>query len=125
MKAYVEEETLDGDEAVTCTTCAKRTKSTRKLSLYRVPDVLVIHLKRFSYNSWRRSKVSSTIEVPNGTDLDVGAYCCPVSDDLSVKSTAYSLFAVSHHTGSLSGGHYTAVCRTDPEGWFQFNDSQV
>ena len=37
----------------------------------------------------------------------------------------YQLFGVAQHTGSLSGGHYTAVCRAEPDAWHQFNDSQV
>ena len=41
--------------------CAKRTPSTRKLRLYRLPEVLVVHLKRFSYTSYRRSKVAGKV----------------------------------------------------------------
>ena len=38
----------------------------------------------------------------------------------------YKLCGVTRHFGSLSGGHYTAVCR-DPNtnDWLEFNDSLV
>ena len=42
-----------------------------------------------------------------------------------MKSANYSLYAVSNHTGSTYGGHYTAYCK-HPIGkdWHSFNDSR-
>lgn len=37
----------------------------------------------------------------------------------------YILMAVSHHSGSLDGGHYTAQCRHSSGEWNNFNDSAV
>ena len=38
----------------------------------------------------------------------------------------YQLTAVSHHSGSLEGGHYTASGRSAADGsWYSFNDSSV
>lgn len=36
----------------------------------------------------------------------------------------YDLFAVVLHTGTLNGGHYTAIAKNN-EHWYEFNDSQV
>ena len=36
----------------------------------------------------------------------------------------YDLFAVVLHTGTLNGGHYTALAKNKDD-WFEFNDSQV
>jgi len=36
----------------------------------------------------------------------------------------YDLFAVVLHTGTLNGGHYTAVAKNNNT-WYEFNDSQV
>lgn len=38
----------------------------------------------------------------------------------------YDLFGVSQHSGSLNGGHYTAICKNllDQQ-WYNFNDSSV
>lgn len=38
----------------------------------------------------------------------------------------YDLFAVVLHTGTLNGGHYTAIIQNyiDKE-WYEFNDHQV
>jgi ubiquitin carboxyl-terminal hydrolase 2/21/ubiquitin carboxyl-terminal hydrolase 8 len=41
-------------------------------------------------------------------------------------SPVYQLVAVSHHTGSLEGGHYTATARSASDSqWYNFNDSHV
>lgn len=37
----------------------------------------------------------------------------------------YDLFAISQHYGSLGGGHYTATCEYEGQGWYAFNDSGV
>lgn len=38
----------------------------------------------------------------------------------------YDLYAVSHHQGSLIGGHYTAICQNPlNKCWYEFNDSSV
>ncbi len=38
----------------------------------------------------------------------------------------YALVAVSHHSGSLEGGHYTASARSAADGqWYAFNDASV
>ena len=37
----------------------------------------------------------------------------------------YDLFAISQHYGSLGGGHYTATCAYEGQGWYAFNDTGV
>ncbi|KAH0504265.1 Ubiquitin carboxyl-terminal hydrolase 2, partial [Microtus ochrogaster] len=37
----------------------------------------------------------------------------------------YNLYAVSNHSGTTMGGHYTAYCRSPGTGeWHTFNDSR-
>jgi ubiquitin carboxyl-terminal hydrolase 4/11/15 len=40
-----------------CPTCKEHRQATKKLELWRVPEVLVVHLKRFSYRCAKVSKV--------------------------------------------------------------------
>ena len=43
--------------------------------------------------------------------------------DLSVR---YQLYAISNHSGSCYGGHYTAYCKHSvQEKWYCFNDSRL
>jgi len=37
----------------------------------------------------------------------------------------YNLFAISQHSGSLGGGHYTATVQYEGRDWYEFNDTGV
>ncbi|CAF4576597.1 unnamed protein product, partial [Rotaria magnacalcarata] len=41
-------EELDGDEEPMCNKCKKKRPCTKKLSIQKCPEILVLHLKRFS-----------------------------------------------------------------------------
>lgn len=46
--------------------------------------------------------------------------CCLFTDH-----TTYNLYAVSNHSGTTMGGHYTAYCKNPNSGeWYTFNDSR-
>lgn len=40
-------------------------------------------------------------------------------------STIYDLIGVVDHTGSLEGGHYTAVCKSMNNKWNKYDDQDV
>ena len=42
----------------------------------------------------------------------------------SSARTVYDLYSVAQHHGSLQGGHYTAVGRTNPNAFALFDDSR-
>ncbi|CAG06465.1 unnamed protein product, partial [Tetraodon nigroviridis] len=74
-------------------------------------------LKRFS-EARRTSKLSTFVSFPM-KDLDMREF----SSDSSTNAV-YSLYAVSNHSGTTMGGHYTAYCRNPSSGeWYTFNDS--
>ena len=37
----------------------------------------------------------------------------------------YDLYAVSNHYGGLGGGHYTAYCQVEGQGWCDFDDTNA
>ena len=37
----------------------------------------------------------------------------------------YELYAVSNHYGGLGGGHYTAYCQVEGQGWCNFDDTSA
>lgn len=84
-------------------------------------QVLVVHLKRFSYNSRLRDKLTATVDFPL-EGLDLNSY---VLTEQKVPPI-YDLYAVSNHMGGLGGGHYTAyVKHLNREQWYCFDDSRV
>ncbi|KAI9990698.1 hypothetical protein PInf_018255 [Phytophthora infestans] len=123
LKAYTEQEFLGDDAAYYCQKCKTHRSVAKKISVYRLPNVLVLHLKRFSYSTFSRDKVSTSISFP-AQSLDIAEYCA--SDAVVDGSTLYDLTGIVHHMGSLNGGHYTAEClNADTQEWFDFNDGSV
>lgn len=125
FKEFTRQEFLDDNNQVFCSRCRLHQDCTKQLSIFRFPKVLVLHLKRFSYGSYRRSKLNTTIAFPSR--LDLSQYV----PKRGIKGPApiYGLYAVSNHMGGTGGGHYTAHCNVsatrDMDSWFTFNDSKV
>eukprot|EP00668_Euglena_longa_P029300 GGOE01036646.1.p1 GENE.GGOE01036646.1~~GGOE01036646.1.p1 ORF type:complete len:566 (+),score=63.56 GGOE01036646.1:83-1780(+) len=124
LAQFMEPERLQGSERFYCPACKAQVDSTRKLSVYRWPEVLVIHLKRFSYIGFGSKKLNNDISF--GRQMNLNAF----SDaDAKLENLTYRLYAVVNHIGSAGGGHYTASCMqqsSDPSsGWFNFDDSHV
>ncbi|XP_029785029.1 ubiquitin carboxyl-terminal hydrolase 43, partial [Suricata suricatta] len=126
---YTKEEQLAQDDAWKCPHCEALQRGTVKLSLWTVPDILIIHLKRFWQVGERRNKLSTLVRFPLwGLDMAPhvaprGAGPRPVSHP---PDFLYDLYAVCNHHGSLQGGHYTAYCRNSLDGrWYSFDDSTV
>ncbi|DBA01772.1 TPA: hypothetical protein N0F65_010182 [Lagenidium giganteum] len=123
MKAYTEQEFMNESDAYYCAKCKTHRAASKKISLYRLPQLLVIHLKRFSYSTFSRDKVNTAIRFP-AQSLDVAEYCA--SDAVLDGSTLYNLVGVVNHVGTLNGGHYTAECiNSDTNEWYDFNDATV
>jgi len=123
LDAFTEEEVLSEDNAWYCSECQKFQMATKKIDLWRLPDLLVIHLKRFSVNHYRRQKINTLVEFPL-RNLDLKDW---VSPNCSLKqSSTYDLFGASMHSGGLGGGHYTAYIKSlVSEDWYYLNDSSA
>ncbi|XP_058139469.1 ubiquitin carboxyl-terminal hydrolase 43 [Dasypus novemcinctus] len=141
---YTKEEQLAQDDAWKCPHCQVLQQGVVKLSLWTLPDILLIHLKRFCQVGERRNKLSTLVRFPL-TGLDMAPHvaqrssgpqpapgpwpswkqpaCLPHS---CPQDFLYDLYAVCNHHGSLQGGHYTAYCRNSLDGqWYSYDDSTV
>ena len=65
-----------------------------------LPSILVISLKRFSYNRYWRDKLDTHVEFPV-TGLDMAPYIINKNHGKAI----YDLIAVSNHYGGMGGGH--------------------
>jgi hypothetical protein len=61
VEAFTGKETLRPTEAWYCPTCKKHQCAEKKFDLWRLPDTLIIHLKRFNYNRVWRDKVCTLL----------------------------------------------------------------
>ncbi|XP_055963535.1 ubiquitin carboxyl-terminal hydrolase 2 isoform X2 [Sorex fumeus] len=120
MRLFTKEDVLDGDEKPTCCRCRTRKRCIKKFSIQRFPKILVLHLKRFSESRIRTSKLTTFVNFPL-RDLDLREFASE-----NTNHAVYNLYAVSNHSGTTMGGHYTAYCRSPVTGeWHMFNDSSV
>lgn len=97
---YTKVEELSEQDYWYCSKCKTHKPSTKKFDLWKLPQVLVVHLKRFSYSRLYRDKIDTLVEFPL-TDLDMEPYLISKNN----IETKYNLIAVSNHYGSLGGGH--------------------
>ncbi|KAF2834360.1 cysteine proteinase [Patellaria atrata CBS 101060] len=114
-------EILSEENAWYCNRCKELRRASKTLEIWTVPDILVVHLKRFSANRGLRDKVDLLVDFPiEGLDL-TGRVGLPED-----KSLVYDLFAVDNHYGGLGGGHYTAFAQNFfDKKWYEYNDSMV
>ena len=105
-----------------CKNCETNVRAKKMTQLYRLPNILIIAIKRFKQRGWSTQKDGKFIDYPlEGLDIS-SVYAGPQTDG----EMLYDLYAVSNHYGGLGGGHYTAFAKNPLSGdWLHFNDSSV
>ncbi|XP_038238001.1 ubiquitin carboxyl-terminal hydrolase 11 isoform X1 [Dermochelys coriacea] len=125
VELFTTVETLEEENPWYCPTCKRHQLATKKLDLWALPEVLIIHLKRFSYTRLAREKLDTLVEFPI-RDLNFSDFIIKPRADVAPAPHKYDLIAVSNHYGSLRDGHYTTFARNKDSGqWFYFDDSSV
>ncbi|XP_047127037.1 ubiquitin carboxyl-terminal hydrolase 15 isoform X1 [Hydra vulgaris] len=121
LDLFLQEEKLGEDDPWYCPQCKEHRQAFKKFDLWTLPKVLVIHLKRFSYNRYWRDKIDALVDFPIN-QLDLTNYVINKNHPRAV----YDLHAVSNHFGGLGGGHYTAYGVNCYDGqWYYFDDASV
>ena len=118
LDEFGKSEILSENDAWYCSRCKERRRASKKFELWKSPDILVIHLKRFSAQGRLRDKLDVKVDFPiKGLDLSSRV---AVMDD--GQSPIYDLFAVDNHYGGLGGGHYTAFAQNFfDNNWYEYN----
>ncbi|KAI1892727.1 hypothetical protein AGOR_G00136520 [Albula goreensis] len=121
IQLFTTMETLGEHDPWYCPNCKKHQQATKKFDLWSLPRILVVHLKRFSYNRCWRDKLDTVVDFPI-RDLNMSEFVC----DPKASPYVYDLIAVSNHYGGMGGGHYTAFAKNEvDEKWYYFDDSSV
>ncbi|NWX93824.1 UBP49 hydrolase, partial [Nothoprocta pentlandii] len=137
LAKFTETEALEG-RIYACDQCnSKRRKSSPKplilseakkqLMIYRLPQVLRLHLKRFRWSE-RNHREKIGVHVLFDQVLNMEPYCCRDSlSSLDKETFVYDLSAVvMHHGKGFGSGHYTAYCYNTEGGfWVHCNDSKL
>ncbi|ROL53954.1 Ubiquitin carboxyl-terminal hydrolase 15 [Anabarilius grahami] len=121
IELFTTKEKLGADDPWYCPNCKQHQQATKKLDLWCLPPVLVVHLKRFSYSRYMRDKLDSLVDFPL-RDLDMSEFLI----NPNAGPCRYDLIAVSNHYGGMGGGHYTAYAQNkEDHKWYNFDDSSA
>ncbi|KAL0696074.1 hypothetical protein Bca4012_063254 [Brassica carinata] len=121
LEAFIAEEPLGPEDMWYCPACKEHRQAKKKLDLWKLPEILVVHLKRFTYSRFLKNKIDTLVNFPVH-DLNLSKYVM----NKDGQSCFYELYAVSNHYGGLGGGHYTACAKLmDENKWYDFDDSRV
>ena len=105
MEAYFRPETIE----YRCTPCQRDYPAVRHIQPLAIPNIIMVHLKRFKWTNGRLHKLNSLVE-------------CPMT--ITFASEDFDLIATISHVGSVNSGHYVAFGKREGV-WFKFNDEYV
>ncbi|OAD78001.1 hypothetical protein PHYBLDRAFT_122719 [Phycomyces blakesleeanus NRRL 1555(-)] len=128
LDEFTKEEELSEEDLWYCPQCKAHQRATKKFDLWRLPEIMVIHLKRFSQTRTWRDKIDELIDFPTeGLDLTERVLGVEASKTVAAEDRLiYDLYAVDNHFGGMGGGHYTAYAQNCiDEEWYYFDDSHV
>lgn len=125
FELFEQREQLDKENMWYCSKCKSHRQAYKKMGLHRLPEVLIVHLKRFKKVYSECGNTAYTNYKKNGTlvkfptqGLDLTKFL--VDND---EKAVFNLVGVSNHYGSCGGGHYTAFCKNMIKGqWYHFDD---
>ncbi|KAI5454824.1 hypothetical protein NCC49_002107 [Naganishia albida] len=116
LAKFVQKDQLSGKNKYKCEKCNKLVNATKQMQIVKAPEVLSLHLKRFTPTG---RKITSTIRYTGNLNLQ------PYMDE-QASSPAYELYAVTVHQGSGPHiGHYYSYVKNKNGKWFEANDESV
>ncbi|CAD8054638.1 unnamed protein product [Paramecium sonneborni] len=115
LDLFQQEETIQWK----CPQCKVTRDCSKGMQIWKLPNILIIHLKRFEFGDKVLGKITQKVNFPIN-DLQMSPYC------FKQDNTIYNLYAVAQHLGSLQYGHYLSICkhRIDNQ-WYMYNDDSV
>ncbi|XP_054650147.1 ubiquitin carboxyl-terminal hydrolase 32 isoform X2 [Dunckerocampus dactyliophorus] len=103
LKAFTSEEELGEDELYYCSKCKTHRLATKKLDLWRLPPILIVHLKRFHFVNGRWIKSQKIVKFPR-EEFDPSTFLVPRDLD--------QCFLHSHPSPALSRESPSSLSRS-------------
>ena len=94
--------------------CGEMTKIKKKVSIAKMPKVLILALKRFDIVRGQTKKNDIAVTYPDELNLT----------DLYGRHK-FQLVAVCEYGGKIGAGHYSAHAKIDAVTWAEFNEKQA
>jgi ubiquitin C-terminal hydrolase len=119
IHAYFARDTRPGWRCSHCNQYVGAQDRVQGVRMHTSPNILVIDLKRFTPIGHTGHMIKNNAHIPLKQELDLTPYT------VNNHPSRYQLQSVVHHAGSLTGGHYIAVCKGPGDDWRQLNDQTV
>ena len=120
LALFLKEEKMSGSSQWNCPRCKCSRDAVKKIDIWKLPMILLIHLKRFQFDGCRHRKITSAVDFPLN-QFDMRDYVQGPN-----TNQKFNLYAVSNHYGTMEGGHYTAYCKNPTaKSWHKFDDHEV
>lgn len=133
---------LEGDNAYYCEQCQKKVNAVKRMCLKRLPNHLIVVLKRFDFDFdlMMKAKINDKCEFPFKLDLQQFSQqglrktenrTKPDDEELPSDYFEYKLSGVVIHMGSADSGHYYSFIQErekqvpEDKRWYEFNDTFV
>lgn len=124
-------EDLAGSNSYACSHCQRNTRAQKCLRLEKLPKILIVQLKRFSYERNESHKINHFLRYP--LDLDLKPFIMLDAKDAEAYNTdqyypCYRLASFIVHLGeTVDSGHYITFLRSrhNPNQWYKMDDLRV
>lgn len=135
LEHFTREEQLDDGNGWYCSKCRSNVNAIKCVKLWSTPNILVLHLKRFTFRSSKRRgggvlqcKIEDVVDFPVD-HLNMEPFMTdssPIHDNITCPPV-YRLLGVVEHSGETpDSGHYTATVRNSKDSrFYRCNDSQI
>ena len=138
LDAFISGEMMEGENSYNCERCDKKVSALKRQCFKKLPNVLVLVLKRFDfdYDTMQKSKINDYCEFP--LELNMRNYCQEFlnenlekdnadnnTDNEDIYNYMYDLNGVIIHTGTSERGHYYSLVKKGDKNWYEFNDINV
>lgn len=129
ISEFFKTDTLDVQNKLFCQNCQNLSIAQMRFRITHLPRILIIHLKRFSYNS---AKLRNPVNFDEEIQIDA-EYMNIDTKKMSSEQMArefnhvYHLYAIIVHEGySTANGHYYSFIKNQASGiWYKYDDDEV
>lgn len=126
---FFAEHALTGDDSYQCNHCAEKVPGTIKFEIVKESPILVITLKRFSFDQQLKTivKINDMILYPEKLNLNPFLTdTCRQSKEEGTDNSEYKLYAVLVHKGATPiSGHVFAFVHSPDGYWYQADDKSI
>jgi ubiquitin carboxyl-terminal hydrolase 8 len=121
LKDFSRAQIIPKESGWVCPRCQVKVQAFRKSEIWKLPPILILHLKRVHFDGKKFSKINEMVSYPL-EGLDLSELAVGIQKDLP----DYNLYGQINHKGSLEKGHFYSIVKNWRNNcWYSCDDSEV